>query len=349
MTRPSAHELAMRVAEHSGHLRLAAQPIVDVCAARVGGYELLARLPEPWDIGPEEFFAAADAAGVSARITAQVLQQAVELRDRLPPGTFLTFNCSPDDLTAAPVLDAVSQLDLDRIFVELTEMAWPGDGRTVLRAADEVRARGGRLAADDVGSGYAGLTQLIRLRPELVKVDRDIVQRLGHDVAATALVAMLGDLADRLDAWVVAEGVEDQSQLSQLVGMGVPLVQGYYLGRAAAPWPALEHCQELRRWQRLQRSDRPLVPHQRAPMAGELVRASNGRVVGVQVQTADGPREVEPLVMDAATTVRAALMRAMARATPLERLAPLVLTDSSGETIGVVPVERLVEMVAREA
>jgi EAL domain-containing protein (putative c-di-GMP-specific phosphodiesterase class I) len=322
--------------------------MADVRAGEVGGYELLTRLPEEWRIGPEALFAAADEAGVSARITAHVLQRAADLRDVLPSGTFLTVNCSPDDLTAPEVLDAIAQLDLDRIFIELTELAWPDDGETVLRAADQVRARGGRLAADDVGSGYAGLLQLIRLRPEMVKVDRAIVQRLGHDVAAVALVDMLGDFADRLDAWVVAEGVEDQSQLSQLVGMGVPLVQGYYLGGAAAPWRDLEHSDEVRRWRQLRQSDRPLVPFQRAPMADELVLGSNGRVLGVRVQTGDGLREVKPLVMDPATSVRAAVLRAMSRATPLERLAPMVLTDVRGEAIGVVPVERLVEMMARE-
>jgi EAL domain-containing protein (putative c-di-GMP-specific phosphodiesterase class I) len=348
VTRASASELASRLAHDVRHLRLDAQPIVDTRAGEVGGYELLARLPEEWQIGPEELFAAADEAGVSAQITVQVLVRAVDLRDALPPGTFLTFNCSPRDLTAPAVLDAVSQLDLDRIFVELTEMAWPGDGSAVLEAADRVRAQGGRLAADDVGSGYGGLLQLIRLRPEIVKVDRDIVERMGRDMAAVALVTMLGDLADRLDAWVVAEGVEDQSQLSQLVGIGVPLVQGYYLGRAAAPWSDGEHCEEVRRWWPLREPDRPLVPYQRAAMTGELVLGPHGAVVGVRVPTEDGLREVEPLVMDSATTVQAALLRAMSRATPLERLAPMVLTDVTGQAVGVVSVERLVEVLSME-
>jgi EAL domain-containing protein (putative c-di-GMP-specific phosphodiesterase class I) len=345
---PSPHEAARRLAQDPSALGLVAQPIMDTSTGDVAGYELLARLPDDWRVGPEELFSAAGQAGLSVPLTVHVLGLAVELRDSLPPRTFLTFNCSPDDLVADLVLDAIAQLDLDRIFVEVTELAWPGDGEAVLAAAQVVRDHGGRLAADDVGSGYAGLLQLIRLRPELVKVERAIVQRLGHDVAAGRLVELLGSLADQLDAWVVAEGVEDQAQLSQLIGLGVPLVQGYYLGRPAVPWQGGEHGEQVRHWSGSRDSSQPLLPLQRAPLTGELVLGPGGQVVGVRVLTDQGARQVAPLTLDAATPLRDAALRAMARCTPLERMAPLVLTDAAGHATGVIPVERLVAVLAGE-
>jgi hypothetical protein len=144
----------------------------------------------------------------------------------------------------------------------------------------------------------------------------------------------------------VAEGVEDESQLCALVGLGVPLIQGYYLGRPAAPWCSGEHCDQVRHWRHLRESPGHLVPFQRNPLAGELVLGDHGGVVAVRVPSADGDREVVPLLMDAATPVRDAVLRAMARSTPLERLAPMVLTDASGRATGVIEVERLVAELA---
>ncbi len=346
MTGLSAHEAAASLARDPRDLGLHAQPIVDTVTGEVAGYELLTRLPLDWRVGPEELFRAADRSGLSPRLTCHVLELAVHLRDELPQRSFLTFNCSPSDLTDPAVVSTMSRLDLRRVFVELTEVAWPDDTGSVLRAADVVRAQGGRIAADDVGAGYAGLLQLIRLRPELVKVDRQIVQRIGRDVAAGALVEMLGALADRLDAWVVAEGVEDTAQLSRLIELGVPLVQGYYLGRPVPPWAGCDHPEEVRRWGRRHESHQHVAAHQRAPMPGELVLGRAGEVVGIRLDTTDGPVQVAPLTMDGSTPVRAALLRAMSRRGPMLRMTPLVLTDATGRPTGVVPVERLVELLA---
>jgi hypothetical protein len=92
-----------------------------------------------------------------------------------------------------------------------------------------------------------------------------------------------------------------------------------------------------------------LVAYQRDPAADELVLDGHGRVEGIRVLL-DGARlEVaRPLVMAPSTTVAEAVLRAMGRPTPLERIAPVVLTDPSGRPLGVVPVERLVEALTED-
>jgi EAL domain-containing protein (putative c-di-GMP-specific phosphodiesterase class I) len=342
----SATGAALALAACDEGLRLHAQPIIDTQTGAVAGYEALSRFPEAWQVNPQEVYAAADEHGVSSRLTMAALRRALALRDRLPPRTFLTVNCSPADLTDPEVQALLAGSDLRRIFVELTESAWPEDEAAVLAAAALIRRNGGRIAADDVGAGYAGLLQLVRLRPELVKVDKEIVQRVEHDPAAAALVAMLGELVGRLDGWLVAEGVETTSQLDRLVQLGVPLVQGYLLGRPAEPWaPALhgEHLQELSRRASFHEH---LVAHRREPHPGELVLDPDGLVAGVAMQVPTGlPAVVKPLTMAPSTSVSDALLRVMARPTPLERVVPVVLTDQTGRPQGVVPVERLVEAV----
>jgi EAL domain-containing protein (putative c-di-GMP-specific phosphodiesterase class I) len=343
ITATSSAEAAHRLAVSPAQLRLVAQPIVDVASGVVAGYELLARFPEEWDASPHDVFAAAERHGISGTITREVLRQAVVLRDRLPARTFLTVNCSPTDLADPQTCAVLAELDLSRMFIELTEVAWPGEEESVLRAVDLVRAHGGRIAADDVGAGYAGLLQLIRVRPDLVKVDRSIVRRIPDDVAAGALIEMLGALAGRLDAWLVAEGVETQCQLSSLVQMGVPLLQGYYFGRPAVPWAALENAEELGQLLRGTPSPSDLVAHQRLAMPDELILGSRGEVMGIRV----GPDGlVRPLTMAPDTSVAEALERAMARPDALSRIAPIVVTDDHGRPLGVVPVERLVRAIS---
>jgi EAL domain-containing protein (putative c-di-GMP-specific phosphodiesterase class I) len=341
----SPTEVAQRLAQEPSLLRMVAQPIVDVASGVVAGYELLARFPEEWEAMPFEVFAAAERLGISGILTREVLRQAVLLRDGLPARTFLTLNCSPSDLADPETCEYLAELDLSRMFVELTEAAWPGEEESLLRAVDLVREHGGRIAADDVGAGYAGLLQLVRLRPELVKVDRSIVRRIPSDVAAAALVEMLGALAGRLDAWLVAEGVETQSQLSAFVQMGLPLVQGFYFGRPATPWASIEHADELSSMLADSPVPSSLMAHQRLPMPDELVLGEHSEVRAIRVGQSG---TVRPLMMAPSTTVVEALERAMARPDALSRIAPIVVTDDHGRATGVVPVERLVRAVARD-
>jgi EAL domain-containing protein (putative c-di-GMP-specific phosphodiesterase class I) len=321
---------------------------VDTATGEVAGYELLSRFPECWGVSPQGVFDAAASHGVSPQLTRTVLLEAVALRDTLPPRTFLTVNCSPADLTSPLVLDVLAGSDLSRVFVELTESAWPEDQQSVLRATDVIRRQGGRIASDDVGAGYAGLLQLIRLRPDLVKVDRAIVERIEDDPAAVALISMLGDLVGRMDGWLVAEGVETFGQLATVVDLGVPLVQGFYLARPAEPWSGTSHQQEILDLNHRVTLREHLVAYRRDAGPDELLVDERGGIEGVRVPLEGGRFAVtRPLVMAPSTTVTEAVLRAMARPTPLERIAPVVLTDTSGHQLGVVPVERLVEALTQ--
>lgn len=348
-TAKAAAEAARAVVACDAHLDLHVQPLVDTETGDVAGYEALSRFPAAWRLGPQEIFEAADEIGLSPRLTAVVLRRALRLRDDLPPRTFLTVNCSPADLADPEIGQLLAGADLRRMVVELTETAWPEDEQTVLDAAAVVRERGGRIAADDVGAGYAGLLQLVRLRPEMVKLDRAIVQRVHSDEAARALISMLGDFVGALDGWLVAEGVETFEQLEQLVQLGVPLVQGYLLARPGAPWPALHLGEQIRSLGTRAAFPEHLVAHQRAARPGEVVVDQDAVPLGVRVSNPDGSTTlVRPLTMSASTTVVEALRRALTRPTPTERLAPLVLTDVTGRMIGVVAVERLVESVLED-
>jgi hypothetical protein len=130
--------------------------------------------------------------------------------------------------------------DLSRLVFELNEAVDLDATRGLTATAQEMRSRGAFVAMDDVGSGYAGLRQLARVRPDFVKLDRALVVNVDDDQVKIALTELVGGFASRLNGWVIAEGIERQEELAMLVGLGVPLGQGFLLGRPSPDWQRLD-------------------------------------------------------------------------------------------------------------
>jgi EAL domain-containing protein (putative c-di-GMP-specific phosphodiesterase class I) len=99
-----------------------------------------------------------------------------------------------------------------------------------------MRARGARIAVDDAGAGYAGLNQLMRVQPDVIKLDRSLIEGIHADKAKIALVEFFVMFARRVGAAVCSEGIETIDELRALVNLGVNYGQGYLLGRPAEPW-----------------------------------------------------------------------------------------------------------------
>ena len=208
------------------------QPIVDTARGTVVGYESLARFSGPPHATPDRWFAVARAAGVGAELEARALRTALDARCRAaaellslgqhrPGGTAHRGRsppCSPTPATCA----ASSSRSPSR-------PRWP---TTTLWSAAiaPVRAAGALLAVDDAGAGFASLKHITVLRPDFVKVDRDLVAGIDTDETKAAVVEALGMFTSRLDAWLVAEGVETTAELDRLLSLRVPLAQGYGLG-----------------------------------------------------------------------------------------------------------------------
>src|SRR5690349_3144784 len=220
-------------------LTLVFQPIVDLAAATVAGYEALARFPG--SAGPDVWFAAAADAGVAAELEALAIHKALAAVPALPPDTFLTVNVSPHLLGSAPVQTAfATRPSLQRIVVELTEHTPVHDLAALRRQTDDLRARGALIALDDAGSGYSGLQQLAVLRPQVVKLDRALVSDADTDPVRVALAEMVGEFAGRIDAWLLAEGLETAAELAAFMRLGVPLGQGWLLGRPTPGFAPLD-------------------------------------------------------------------------------------------------------------
>lgn len=218
------------------------QPIVDLEHREVVGYEALARFSHPnaGDASPDVWFQRAKALGMQADLESVVLRRALAGRVVMPPDCFLAVNVEPDSLRHAAVRDILTgQQDLSGVVIEITEhSSW--EWADLEPAVAAMRSLGALIAVDDAGAGYSGLQQILELRPSILKLDRAIVQGVATDEAKVALVEMIGLFASRVDAWVVAEGIETLADAKRLADMRVPLAQGYLFARPAAGFGGLD-------------------------------------------------------------------------------------------------------------
>ena len=229
-----------KVLEDPAQPQLKFEPIVDLQRATIAGYEALSRFGGPLQATPDKWFAAADRLGVGVELEARVVRAALTARETLPHGCFLTVNVSPHLLHRPGLVEALTSAgDLTGLVLELTEHIRVEDHDRLVALLTRVRALGATVALDDAGSGYSGLQQMALVRPQLVKIDRSLVDHADRDEVKLALVELLGNYAGRLNASVIAEGVERPEELEAFVRLGVPLAQGWLFGRAGPAWPTL--------------------------------------------------------------------------------------------------------------
>jgi diguanylate cyclase (GGDEF)-like protein len=222
-----------------GQLRPVYQPIVALASGRVIGVEGLIRPVPPAPFGdPGALFAAAEAGGRLTALDLACVEAIVAGAGDLPDDQFLSVNLSPPTVEA-PEFSSAALLGIlarhgfppQRLVVELTERQALHDPARVRERLDACRQAGIRFAADDIGAGNAGLRLLTEISFDVIKVDLGLVQRSASDGPSSAVVGSVVEMASRMGALVVAEGIEHASQLAQLSALGIEAGQGYHLGR----------------------------------------------------------------------------------------------------------------------
>lgn len=210
------------------------QPIFSLSGGMVG-VEALASFRGPPKRGPERWFAEADAVGLRRELELATMKAAVSLIPELPPGIYLSLNASPKTLLSAGFRKLLLEhADPARVVIEVTEHA-PIDNYERLNAAfDRVRKLGVRLAVDDAGAGFASLRHILRLAPDFIKLDRTLIAGIETDRSRQALAAGLISFAERIDATIIAEGIEQFAEVDMLTSLGVGHGQGFLL---APPGP----------------------------------------------------------------------------------------------------------------
>jgi diguanylate cyclase (GGDEF)-like protein len=210
------------------------QPLVDLTSGRTLGYEALSRFNTEVKRSPDAWFNQAQACGRGLQLELEAIKAALNAPNR-PQGSYLSLNFSPSAIGSSKILSVLPD-DLSSIVIEITEHELAAEDGALEEGLDRLRARGARIAVDDCGAGYAGLKQLMRAQPDVIKLDRSLIEGIHADKAKTALVEFFVMFARRVGAAVCSEGIETVDELRTLVNLGVNYGQGYLLGRPAEPW-----------------------------------------------------------------------------------------------------------------
>lgn len=224
---------AIKTVLDTSAFEIALQPILRLQDHGTAGYEALCRFsPEPYR-PPNLWFDDAADVGLQTALELHVVEVALSILARLPDDCYLAVNSSPATLATGQISTLVESVGGHRVVVEITEHAAIGDLDALLMEIDRLRDLGARIAVDDAGAGYSGLQQIIRLRPDVIKLDMSLTQNVDKDLARRSLASAMVQFARDTNAHVVAEGIETDAELQTLRQLGVEMGQGYFLGRPA--------------------------------------------------------------------------------------------------------------------
>lgn len=214
---------------------MAFQPIVDVQAGRIDAYEALVRGPGGEGAGhvlgqvtPENTYAFDQACRVKAIGLASRLGIDRQLSiNFLPNAVYQPQACIQATLRAA----ASTGFPRDRLTFEILESESITDTGHLMAIITEYRKHGFKIALDDFATGYSGLSRLAELKPDIIKVDRALVQDCDKDRVRLAIIASLLSLGAEIGVKVVVEGVEHASEVAALRSVGARFIQGFHFAK----------------------------------------------------------------------------------------------------------------------
>ena len=227
----SARARILDVVDH-GAMRTVFQPIVDIGRGATVGLEALSRISLEPGKPPNVWFDEAEAVGLGVELQMIAVRSALAALPVLPHG-FIAVNVSPSAIRSDDFIRALDRLPPQQVVVEVTEHARIDDYSALERALRPLRERGMRVAVDDCGAGFANLLHLLRLQPEIIKLDIGIVRNIDSDAVRRALAGSLVGFAFQMGATIIAEGIETEAELHALREIGVPWGQGFLLARPA--------------------------------------------------------------------------------------------------------------------
>ncbi len=226
---------------------LAFQPVMELTTRRISHYEALIRMyGENGEIlTPADFIPVAERMGLIHQIDLWVIEHVLDYMAALPPELewlTMSVNLSGHAFQENSLLPLIKQkLDMtwvspSRLTFEITETAAITNFAETRKMVARLRALGCRFALDDFGAGFSSFSYIKNFPVDLLKIDGSFITNLANDQTDQLLVKSMTEVAHSLGKKVIAEYVESDSILEQLVGLGVDYVQGHYVG---CPQPEL--------------------------------------------------------------------------------------------------------------
>lgn len=211
------------------------QPIISLSTGRVVGVEALSRFAARPQRAPDYWFAEAASVGLGCALELFSIERALSLLPDIPEPLFMGINAGPATFGSPELHGLLSASTPGRIVVELTEHVGIEDHPGLRRARKAIRRIGGKVALDDTGTGFASLSLLLEVAPELIKLDRVMTRAIDSDPVRRALARALVAFGNEVGAEVIAEGIETAAELAVLIDIGIAYGQGFHLARPGSP------------------------------------------------------------------------------------------------------------------
>lgn len=239
-------ELFRAVTTRTDEISVVYQPQFRTRDRQLIGYEALARWTHPirGAIPPKTFIPIAEESGMITRLGTLLLREACKEATRWPSDMLLAANLSAMQIMQADLPEKVHAILLEtglspkRLEFEITEGVLIRDRDLALHVLRRLKAMGIRIALDDFGTGYSSLEYLHTFPFDKVKIDQSFTRDLSRDSYAGAIIRSITSLGKTLHFEVLAEGVEQEEQLTLLADYECEFVQGYLLGAPAKASPA---------------------------------------------------------------------------------------------------------------
>ena len=221
-------------------MSMAFQPIVRASDHEVFGYEALMRSSEESLPHPGALLGAAERLDRLDDLGRRVRALSAQAFERARDDALLFVNLHTRDLLDPTLYEPASPLTkiAGRVVLEVTERSTIDDVKDIQTRVAALRRLGFRIAIDDLGAGYAGLSSFAALEPDIVKLDMSLVRNVHQSEIRQRLVGSMASVCKEMNMRVVAEGVELQEELAVVREAGCDLLQGYLFARPGPPFPA---------------------------------------------------------------------------------------------------------------
>jgi len=222
-------------------LFMVTQPIVASRSRTVLAYETLVRNEEPTMRNPEVLFDVAERIERTADLGRAIRRLVAALLPSVPESAELFVNLHPSDLADDELFanDGLLTPFARRVVLEITERAALDQIRGLPARIARLRALGFRIAIDDLGAGYAGLSSFALLEPDVIKADMSLVRGIASSPIKQKLMGAIATLANDLHIHFVAEGIETVAERDCVVSLGAHALQGYLFARPGRGFPTL--------------------------------------------------------------------------------------------------------------
>ena len=226
----------IKQAIESGQPLVHYQPVIDFSTSKVVGAEALGRFQSDPVFSPDQWFSDAADVDLRSELETAAIQNALagfatllaetDLHLAVNIGPLLSIEGGKDGL-----LNIFDGFPLERLIVEITEHAIVKDYELLEQCLEPLRAGGAKIAADDVGAGFANMRHVMKLKPDIIKLDTTITDAIASDPVQRAIVSAIMEFSRHTGCAVLAEGIETEAQYDILRDAGVHMGQGYFVGR----------------------------------------------------------------------------------------------------------------------